>query len=269
MRVAREFKKDFGDRFKADIEKPPTSATAGLMARFLLGMKLSKANYTGRATQERLLIKYLRRALVIKWDSSDLLAACKFLREFPRERALAVQFSREGQDHFPRIPHFPLWSGLHEVGLGPYDCDQSGALENFQKAIDLHEQGEITLSDSELEQARSAISLVKDHQERMERHQPGSPCYADDEYDDDEWEDDDSAGFRMSIGGSEDEFDPMDVDNIILAALLAAMPPEVKSTLMEMARQMAVSPEEALRVMVESTGELAFSESQLSRPRKE
>ncbi len=162
MRVAREFKKTFDDNFKKAINSPPVSISAGRMSRFLLSIKANKANYTGRATQERLLLEYLKRSLDISWQQEDLRDVCKFLESVPRRFALRSKLIERGLVCFPEVPHFHCWAGLLEQQSGPFLCDIHRAVDCIEKGLALHNQGEIKLSQEELDRIRPALSMLKD-----------------------------------------------------------------------------------------------------------
>jgi tetratricopeptide (TPR) repeat protein len=265
MRVAREFKKTFDDRFKADIKKRPTSSSAGRMARFLFSMKVSKANYTGRATQEKLLIEYLRRAIEIEWDESDLRHVCRFLAQLPRQRELQSDFVDVGLQRFPHVPHFQYWAGVEQMESGPFFCDASEAMELFQEAVNLHNKGDVKLSETELEHAMSSLSIVKDYHEQAQAFAGASSGYLDDEeeYDLDDYEendDDDDFGFGMPIGGFdlpdgleeglEEGLASAGIDDAKLAMLERTMPPDIRVQVEQIAVVTGVDSRQALRMMI-------------------
>lgn len=253
MRVAREFKKEFDDRFKRDIAKTPTCESAGRMARFLAGIKVSKANYTGRATHERLLINYLRRAVTLPWNQFDLRSVCVFLEQLPRQNDLRRDFIQTGVEQFPRAPHFHYWAGMQEVARGPRFCNLEQAITCLQKAIDLNQTSDLKLPEGELENARSALSMVKDVQEQEQAFAAGSPFYLDDdEYDDDDFDDDDDDDDYAA-----DDLPP-ELDDAAIAALASTMPPEIKKKMEEIARMMGVGPREAFRQLLGFMGRVGF-----------
>lgn len=246
MRVAREFKKEFDDRFKAGIKDLPTSESAGRMARFLFGIKVLKANYTGRATQEKLLVAYLRRAIKIQWNESDLRCVCEFLDQLPREGWLRSEFLDIGVEQFPRTPHFHFWAGARDVHHGSMFCDFGRAIARLEKAIDLHNTGGLKLNDGELEEARSALSMIKDVQERERTFAGGSPFYlGDDDDDEDESFYEDEEVVHDSLP---------QIDEATIAELESTMPPHIRKTLEETARNMGLSPGEVFHKMMSIFG---------------
>lgn len=242
MRVAREFKKDFNDRFKAGIELPPTSESAGRMARFLAAMKSSKVNYTGRATHEKLLIKYLYRAVTIAWKEYDLRCVCEFLVPIPRLNPLRVGFVQTGVEQFPRVPQYHYWSGMQEVNLGPRFCDLDRASKSLQQALDLHHASDIELTADQLEAARSALSMVLDFQEKRPAFAAGSPSYVRDDDDEDD-------GYDDGYDDDDDGF-PAGQDEAAFAAMVKGLPPKMRIALEETARRMGVDASEILRGMM-------------------
>lgn len=253
MRVAREFKKTFDDRFKADIQKPANTVAAGRMAEFLCGMRAAKANYTGRATQEKLLIKYLDRADHIAWNDADLRHVCYFLKAVPRKFRLWEHFVHLGREQFPKTPHYHYWTGLGEYESGSMFCDIELAVESLQSAIDLNRDSQINLRPQELRDAQSTLSLVKDYQDSR----AGSPFapeffdeteYGDFDVDLDDGEEDIPEIFDIFNDGDDDlTFAP---DHETAQELLKQMPPDLKYVIKAMAISAGTSMEEALQHLI-------------------
>jgi len=264
MRVASKLKKQYGDRFKADIENPPSSASAGRMANFLYGMKVSQANYSGRATHERLLLRYLRRAVhAVEWRNADLRNVCRLLRNLPRQFGLLEQFVEVGLDCFPDDPHFHYWAGMGEMADGPFFCDMPEAVERLETAISLHDEGQIKLDSEDLEQARNSLSLVKDHLERSEAFAGGGPFAIDDEeddyfededYEDEDYEDEDYGLGDLSPGGRRQGLPPELDEDEMLEIIGSTMPPEIRRMLERIAQMNGLDPDEALRLVLEKVG---------------
>ncbi len=253
MRVAREYKKTFDDRFKAAIKNKPTSASAGRMAKFLYGIKATKVNYSGRATQEKLLVKYLGRARKIKWSEGDLRHACGFLEPLPRCRDLFQHFVVLGQQKFPQVPHYHYWRGVEEVAHGPWRCDMELAVESLQQSLDLHEKGPVKLAADQLAEARKWLFLVKDNQEEMS--ESSSSCF---HGDDDDFDDDDGE-FGPQPGANR----PTDaaycgaMSDQELAGLVDSMPPEVRQAMEMIAKSEGVCIEDAIRIVAGAVVEMS------------
>jgi len=276
MRVAREFKKTFDERFKKDIKKSPCSASAGRMAKFLLGIKVAKANYTGRATQEKLLIQYLKRALDIEWEEGDLRHVCQFLTQLPRQRGLLEDFIDTGIECFPQIPHFYFWAGMQQFEGGPFFCDMDEAIELLDTAIELHDEGDVKLSEAEIETARSTLSTVKDYREQRQAFSVAAPLgFDDEEYDfddDDDYYDEeedfgDEVGFGPMGEALEEGLADAGIDDATLARLESTMPPEIRRNLEQAAAMAGMDPSEALRVMIGSIALRGLDEGDSGPPK--
>ncbi|MGM0488801.1 MAG: tetratricopeptide repeat protein [Planctomycetota bacterium] len=261
MRVAREFKKEFDNRFKADIQKKPNSVSAGRMARFLHGIKASKANYTGRATQEKSLVKYLERAVHVEWNDADLRYVCYFLQELARQQyGLWKDFIHLGRRCFPETPHYHFWTGVQQYEHGPYACDAQLAIRSLQQAIDLQQQSQVKLNQTELERAKSLLSLIKEREEEA-RASWFAPEYfeddEDDEYDEDDIDDGIEGGaldamFRM-LDDADDE-DLFGIEKAAYAKLVDSMPPHLRDMMEMFARTFGLSVEKTVQIVLQGHG---------------
>lgn len=246
MRVAREFKKDFDNRFKAGIKQTPSSVSAGRMARFLVSMRQNKGNYTGRATQQKLLLKSLGRLRKIKWNEGDLRQVCWFLSDLPREQHLFEQAIEVGGSRFPEVPHYHYWAGVREWEQGPYFCNLDKAVTSFQRAIDLHQEGDVELTDKELERARSLLSILQDCQQEEQMRGYRTPHFID--------EDDSEFGTPPDFFGmaddDDDETEFSELDGPAFAALVDTMPPDVRRVAEGVAKSLGISVEEVVRRLI-------------------
>ncbi len=248
-RLPRNLKKDFDNRFKSAIEARPTSRTAGLLAALLLALKLGKRNYTGRATQERLTVKYLGRAKRIAWKEADLKTVCRFLDGLPRQQPLQAALVAVGLKQFPNNPHFHYWRASDEVGRGMFRCNCELAQQHLLRALELARASD-DHSDRSLiplmEQAATAL------EEMRKRTAIARQIWEDDEDDeDDENDENDGDGSegdgeyrfgpwarQMSFFGADDDEDddeddeddddeePLDLDEVF-AAMSKRLPPEL------------------------------------------
>jgi len=184
--LARHIKKDFDDRFKKAIKANPTSPTAGRLARLLLMLKGGQINYTGRATQENLFIGYLKRAKRVGWNEGDLLDVCRYLRSLSKEVRLRKDTIAAASRRFPDNPHFHLWLGNLAMAPGPFTCNHGTAIYHMQRALELAGRAKSAGTQEVIEEAREALSLLRDHQERM---WCGPAFLGGDDEDDDEYED--------------------------------------------------------------------------------
>ncbi|MBW3540103.1 MAG: hypothetical protein KY476_07530, partial [Planctomycetes bacterium] len=140
FKLPREIKRDFDERFKEAIAQPADSATAGRLARFHLMLRRSQVNYTGRATQERLFVKYLQRAKRTSWEARDLRFVLRFLEKFPPYEPLRGDLVEIGLRSFPQDAMIHLAAGELEMGFGPFSCDFARARRHMKRALELAER---------------------------------------------------------------------------------------------------------------------------------
>lgn len=235
-RLPRAVKKDFDDRFKAAVQERPTSRTAGLLARRLLALKASRRNYTGRATQERLILKCLGRARRVQWTEADLEAACRLLAQFPNDDASFCVLVSIGVKRFPDNAHFHYWRGNDELGHGAYRSDYALAVRHLRRALELARASDRPDDRDLIPLAERALSAAYDAQRR---HELAGISWLEDE-DDDDYEDDyDDEEFdggktdsrqrdrQMDMFDEEDEDgEPIDPKKL-LDELRRLIPPEV------------------------------------------
>ncbi len=248
MRVAREYKKEFDDRFKKAIKRPVTSESAGHMAQFLFEMKIDKVRYTGLATQEKLFLKKLDRAARIEWREADLRQVCEFLESLSRHDELHMELVEIGLEYFRDIPHYHYWCGMEETNKGPRLAQIEFALESLSHAIELHENGPVKLSLEQIAKARESLSLIKDYQERWA--DMGS-LYHEDDFDEDDFDEDEARGPGL-LGegvGTVERVSDHDITRVI-----EAMPPEVRMALDLLAAGTGESIEDAVHAVLTSDG---------------
>ncbi len=191
-RLPRPVKKEFDDRFKAAVGARPTSRTAGLLARRVRALKAGKRNYTGRATQERLILKYLERSRRIAWQESDLQAVCAMLESLPKCDALMRSLVAVGVRRFPNNPRFQYWGGNVELSYGPYRCNYDTAIQFYRRALELA-RGSDQPDDREIVPlAEQALSATYEFRERHKMMGMGGRVdhYDEDDYDDEDDEED-------------------------------------------------------------------------------
>lgn len=240
FRVQREFKKRFDDEFKSAIEKKPTSATAGRLAGFLVGLKVSQVNYTGRATQERLTLKYLKRATNVKWDPEDLERVCTFLRALPRQRWLFNKLSEVGYKKFSDEPYFVMCAAESAMGTSPFSCDFEEAEFLLNRVIELTENATSPRDQHFAESARQQLAILRDFEERMPFGFSRRGQFTEDwdDEDEDEWDDQDSS----AGGGFLDSIPPAE----LIARMREELPPELVKQLEKASRMMGVPLEKMM-----------------------
>ncbi len=265
MRVAREFKKTFDDRFKNDINGTPTSEAAGMMSEIMASLKRSHVNYTGRATHERLLLTYLSRATSIDWQEGHLRSTCRFLALVPRWTWLRDVFVELGMKRFARVADFHFWYGTAEFNEGPFWCDHGVVQRAFETALELHDSGESRLGEKDYETARASLSTVKEYLERNYGSPFGNRYFDDDEDDD---EDDDDA-FGLIDDECDDEYDDEDSafaagspahhlgGGLDLQQVFDSLPPELKKKVERTCQEYGISFAE----MVQKSADMAAEDS--------
>ncbi|MDZ7619469.1 MAG: tetratricopeptide repeat protein [Patescibacteria group bacterium] len=251
FRVPRNVAKEYEESYKAALAARPTSRTAGLLARLVGNLKSAKQNYTGRATQERLALKYLARTTGIVWAEADLLAVCQLLGYFPKYARLRASLVAGGMRRFPDNGRLHYWDGVGELAAGGRRCRYSRVIQRLQRAITLLEASESPADRSLIQLAKNALSTAYEHRQRQEpwrdaldgkfdEYEDEDDDYegADDDYEDeDEDEDDEKEDGEMDCGSREKQKNPFGGDDIdcealerILGGLMGQAPPDVKAS---------------------------------------
>ena len=269
-----DVKKDFNNRYKDAIDHPPTSQTAGRLARFFAMFMASQVNYSGRATQERLFLKYLRRAESLPWAEHDLCDVCQFLWMLPKDQGLRDGFITSGVNRFPDCPRLQLLAGELEMDRGPFACNFRTARFHMQRALQLARDSRCAEDETIVERAQRALAMLDGTERNMPPFMFGDE---DEQYDDDD-EDDDEDGdefdedfeFEEGYDGPLEELASVtqaDLDRFF-AALKHTMPPEVLETLKQVAAVEGIHPMELLREIVENGPNELFGEAGGERKRR-
>jgi len=209
--LKREVKNDFGNRFKAAIEGPCCSETAGQLTKVLLPFVAKQIKYTGLATHQRLVLAYLQRCQKLTWNVDDLRQVVNFLTvaDSWRHRALRDQLLAVGCARFPQEPTFPFLAGRVAIERGPLSTDFAKARNLFEQALKSNETATHPLTAEAVKAAKSAISML-DQTAEMQRSMffAGPLDDDDDEYDDiDEFDEEYEDSREGSAGVGLDEAD--------------------------------------------------------------
>ena len=196
-RLSREIKKDFSKHFKEAIQEKVTSRTAGSLARLLAIFQLAKINYTGRATQERLVLGYLKRAGRVQWEEQDLLRVCEWLEMLPKQKELRERLVAKGLAKFPESAVFHLLTGKIEMDWGPMACDFDRAEHHLNRFLELArgatsqpQGGQLQatlLEKAQIEDAQRLLGLLRDTKERL-ASPTSSPFFMEEDDDDYDYE---------------------------------------------------------------------------------
>jgi hypothetical protein len=258
--LPRDVKKEFDDRYKDAITRPPTSQTAGRLARFLKMLKGSQVNYTGRATQERLFLKYLDGTRRLKWTQQDLCDVCQFLSMLPKDHRLRSTLITNGVKQFPDCALLHLLAGELEIAQGPFGCAFETAHLHIQRAVQLTRDS-LNKEDANIfERAQQALALLDATKTRMP-----SFMFGDDDDDDDDDYDDDDDDYDDDDDDYDDDDDDDDYDygdeggydgsmpdlkslsDADFEQLFRTAPPEVVETLKSAAKKSGLQPLELLK----------------------
>lgn len=270
FKLSGKIKKTFDNRFKEAIELKPVSRTAGQIARFLSGLKDLQINYTGRATQEKLFVKYLERGKRVAWEENDLADVCDLLWLVPKQRKLRDTLVFRGLTQFPGNPRFSLQAGVIEMDKGPFSCDVDTALSHMNRVLELIGQPGTPADERMVGRAQQAIGLLRDVKEDLAA--PFGPFGYEDDYEDDEFEDDyeDDVGvgpvvdpLEFSRGGFVEDADegdgpfgelgPADAARV-LAEMEHSMPRAMMAQMRRVMAEAGMSPLEAIREILEGKG---------------
>ena len=149
-KLPADVRRDFDRRYKKALESAPTGPTAGRLARFFTMMRGTQTNYTGRATQERLFTKSLRRVKPDCFAEHDMQDVCQFLATLENgDWQLRKKFITQGARRFPDCARLRLLAGELEMEQGPFMCDFEKAREHMQRALDLA-QGSRRAADTDI-----------------------------------------------------------------------------------------------------------------------
>ena len=209
--LKREVKNDFGNRFKAAMDGPGCSETAGQLAKVLLPFVTKQIKYTGLATHQRLTLAYLQRCPEIDWNSEDLRNVVLFLMATGnwRHHALRDQLLAVGCDQFPQEPMFAFLAGQVAMEHGPFFTDLGHARKLFEQALKANETATHPLEPQQLKNAKTALSLIAEAAERRNASSFG-PSLDDDEddedYDEDEFDEDEDYEDEDEFEGEEEYF---------------------------------------------------------------
>ena len=264
LRLETSVRREFDDRLSKEITKPVTSDTAGRIARFLVRMRTTQTAYVGRAGHERLLTKYLKRAEEISWQAEDLKSVCEFLRYFPTQKRFRSDLLDLGVAKFPIVPHFAYWVGMELLHRQHTAQNELRIEESFSSAIRNHNSGPSKLTAQELEIAMTNLSTVKDRIEQQHRY---DHFMTSEEAGDFNSADGgafgtvsgDAEGFQIPpamlqmLGMGTDEDGAADdgaaiacFEPAILAMIERSMPPDVRSTVLEIAESDGLTFQEAM-----------------------
>ncbi|MDY0165953.1 MAG: hypothetical protein RBS80_05370 [Thermoguttaceae bacterium] len=204
-RLPRDVKKDFDNRFKAAVKAKPTGRAAGLLARLLLSMKAGKRNYSGRATQERLILKFLARTRGLEWTEADLRAVCHLLETLPKQAGLLVTLAKVGGRRFPGNAHFHYWYASGHLALYRFRSDYTGLIKHLQRAIELARAADDPADRALVPHAERALSKAYEFQRQWGHRDTWADDHDDEEdEDDDDYEDGDDYDCGDGYGRDED-----------------------------------------------------------------
>jgi tetratricopeptide (TPR) repeat protein len=249
--LPREIKKDFDSRFKEAIKRKPSSETTGRLARFLLMLKQAKINYTGRATQERLFLKYLKRTKRLAWRKRDLQDVCALVSQLSGQRPLFERLLAVGVRRFPDSAELHLLAGEQEMEAGPIFCNYRKARHHMERALELARADGRSQDDELIEQAQWALAQLGDNRPI------DSPTwmFEDDENVDDDEEEEDECDFDEAAAPWAEASNDGPVEELsasqVWARLRQGLPPELVALLEGTAQKIGTSPEEMLETIME------------------
>ena len=239
--LSRDIKKVFDQRYKEAIENVPTSRTAGLLAKFFMILKVTQINYTGRATQERLALAYLKRATDVSWAERDICDVCEWLLVLPRFRWLLEQMIDTAVHLFPTSPRLLFFAGAKEMMRGPFLANIEYARDCFSRAIESSEGASQPLSREQIERARETLSQLEEIADQAPTFGPPLGFFDDD--DDESGSDEGPLGGSGMFGAGGIDLLPPGFD---MDEMLDSLPPEVRRELKQAAAAGGLSLEQAL-----------------------
>jgi tetratricopeptide (TPR) repeat protein len=136
MSLPVKVRQDYNERFKKALKARPRSETAGCLARALASFRRTEFNYVGRATHERLVTAYLKRANRIRWQEGDLRKVCDLLElDGVDDAALRRKLLAKGEKQFRHSPYFRIHSASEALmALG--DKRRSAAPHRIGRELD-------------------------------------------------------------------------------------------------------------------------------------
>lgn len=255
--LAKEVKKEFDQHYKDAIQMRPTSATAGRLAWFFAGLKSNQINYTGRATQERLALDYVKRTAAASWKEQDLARVSEWLYTLPRQASLLGKLISVADDRFPDSPRLLFLAGADEIRCGLFACDLHYAADCFRAAIGNNVGSALPLSSTQLDFAKESLSRLEEILGQEGRLGAGSEYYDDedddydddDDYEDDDYEDDDwDDSEDAPIDGGMFGFGSIDIlpPDLDIDAVIASLPPSLLGQMKKAAAMTGTSVKEII-----------------------
>lgn len=111
MSLPVKVRQDYNERFKKALKAKPRSETAGFLAGALASFRRTDFNYVGRATHERLVKAYLKRAKRVRWREEDLRKVCELLEwDAVNDAVLRRKLLAMGEKQFRDSPFFRIHS---------------------------------------------------------------------------------------------------------------------------------------------------------------
>lgn len=109
LRLPKELKDRFEDRFAELLAAPPAAESASQLAQYWGGMR--SVTYTGQKTHDKKVLDYVKRAKSCSFSESQYLSLCEALTA-AASRTLAQTFIRKAKREFPHHPRFPFLEAM-------------------------------------------------------------------------------------------------------------------------------------------------------------
>ncbi len=243
--LPRDVKKEFDQRYKTAIARPPSGQTAGHLARLFMTLHVGQVNYTGRATQERLFLKYLDRAHPRQFAEQDLCSVCQFLATRDKSWNLRNRFVTAAVRQFPDCPELQYQAGDLEMGRGPFACDFRKAKYHLQRALQLAGDSHHVQDEDLIRRAQADLAMLSATAARLPFLQYDEEDTFDPDEDEDGYDDDECDGEADAYDDDPlpDGFRPADARrDRAYADMCQTMPPELAEVFETTAAQQGIHP---------------------------
>ncbi len=161
--VSSRIRGNLNSRLKKAIQSKRDSETAGELAHFMNSITSSGIEYHGIKTHIKLVAEFIRKYTRRSWNEADIVHAWEFASSSPDHATLLKKLSQRGVRLFPQNPHFYFGLAVHEMSLGPDRCDCQWATYNFERALELSEDGDVRLDEALVQIASLSLRRLRSY----------------------------------------------------------------------------------------------------------
>jgi len=242
MSLPVNVRQDYNEEFKKALKAKLRSETAGCLAGALASYRLTDFNYVGRATHERLVKAYLKRAKRIHCREGDVRKVCDCLGlVVVGDTGLRQKLLAKGEKQFRDSPYFRIYSagealmalGDKRRSLAPHrlgrELDRLG--DKVEQALELA-RGASPRDEQLIETGERLLGMIEDLRQIVRIPPFFLPPLAEVEEDDDEQ---DASDFLPGPAGM----------GAMFREIMETITPKMRAELEREAARLGMTPEEA------------------------